>query len=70
MSNVAGILILVDTILAGAKNVAGLTSIYRQMREEGRTELTPSEWAIVQDADDLADSKLAAEVAKAKAEGR
>jgi TRAP-type C4-dicarboxylate transport system substrate-binding protein len=65
-----GILVLVDLMIAGMQRYAALSSIYRQMRAEGRTELTPAEWAAVQAADDDADAKLAAEVAKAKAEGR
>lgn len=64
------ILVLVDLILAGAKNAAALSSIYRRMREEGRDTLTVDEWAAVQEADDTADARLAAEVERAKTEGR
>lgn len=64
------ILVLVDLMIAASQRFAALSSIYRSMREEGRTELTDAEWAAVLEADDAADAKLAAEVAKAKAEGR
>jgi hypothetical protein len=70
MSNTQGILVLVDLLLAGAQRFAALSSIYRQMREEGRTELTAAEWAVVLEADDVADARQAAEIAKAKSEGR
>jgi hypothetical protein len=64
------ILVLVDLMIAASQRFAALSSIYRSMREEGRTELTDAEWQAVLEADDAADTKRAAEVAKAKAEGR
>jgi hypothetical protein len=70
ISGASGILVLVDLMIAGAQRYAALSSIYRQMRDEGRTELTEAEWAKVLEADDAADAKLATEVARAKAEGR
>jgi hypothetical protein len=66
----SGILVLVDLMIAGMQRYAAISSIYRQMREEGRTELTPAEWAVVLEADDTSDARLAAEIAKAKSEGR
>lgn len=66
----SGILVLADLILAGMQRYAALSSIYRSMRAEGRTELTPAEWQVVLQSDDDADAKLAAEVARAKSEGR
>lgn len=66
----SGVLVLVDLILAAGQRFGALSSIYRTMREEGRTELSKAEWDAVLAADDSADAKLAAEVARAKAEGR
>jgi hypothetical protein len=64
------ILKLVDLMLAASNRFAALGSIYRAMRAEGRTKLTAAEWDAVLAADDSADAKLAADIARAKAEGR
>lgn len=64
------ILKLVDLMLAASNRFSALSSIYRTMRAEGRTALTLAEWDAILEVDDSADAKLAASIAKAKAEGR
>lgn len=66
----ANILVLVDLMIAASQRFAALSSIYRKMREEGRTELNEAEWQAVLDADNSADARLAADISRAKAEGR
>jgi hypothetical protein len=66
----ANILVLVDLMIAASQRFSALSSIYRKMREEGRTELNAAEWAAVVEADDSADARLAADIARAKSEGR
>lgn len=64
------ILKLVDLMLAASHRFSALSSIYRTMREEGRTKLTLAEWDAILEADDSADAKLAASIARAETEGR
>jgi hypothetical protein len=66
----ANVLVLVDLMIAASQRFTALSAIYRKMREEGRTELNEAEWAAVLEADDSADVALAADIARAKAEGR
>lgn len=64
------ILVIVDILLALAQRQAAFASILRAMRAENRTSLNDAEWKAVLDADDSADARLEAEIAKARAEGR
>lgn len=70
MSDTDDILKLVDLMLAASYRFAALGSIYRTMRAEGRTKLTPAEWDAILAADDSSDAKLAADIARARAEGK
>lgn len=62
---------LLVTLLSTANNMiasAGQVSqIIAAAQQQGRTELTPEEWAVVQGADDLARQQLVAAIAKALA---
>jgi hypothetical protein len=64
------LLLLADLIIAGSQRLVAIAPIYRAMRAEGRTKLTPEEWDTILAADDSADAKLAADIARAKSEGR
>ncbi len=68
--NPSNVLVLVDLMIAASQRFAALSSIYAKMRAEGRTELNQAEWAAVLEADDSADAKLAADIARARSEGR
>jgi hypothetical protein len=59
-----------DLIVALLGNAQKIGAILQTVQAEGRTTLTPEEWAAVTGADDSAEAQVLAAIQAAKAAGR
>lgn len=61
---------IIDLLIALTSASATLAPIIKAAQAQGRTTLTPEEWAIITGNDDSAEAQLTAAIAAAKASGK
>jgi hypothetical protein len=65
-----GILVAIDLSLSLLQRAAQISSMVRNAQAEGREDLLPEEWNVLQAQDDEAKARQLDSLARAKAEGR
>lgn len=66
----SGVALIVQLLLASLEQAGHISSIIGKLAEEGRTELTPEEWATIVGDNAAARARLVAAIAAAEAKAK